>query len=233
MPQCDQEDAQDGSGGKDSCDRLLCRTETGGSEPDRRSVPCLRCEGQIPGGRKDDGHAPRGGDGLGGQFQAAEHGCRVQGNLQGDSVCFLDRRKDPLVPQGSGRLQQLLRLLYGALRQRRFQEYSDSRGRLPGRADRCGRSPRDCPHGSEHRGFRAHDRRKVPRPAEKAQRRRRHRKIQDFIDRAESDHLGDNRLDRLRDKVPASFPHSSADRFGHASEKGGEEIQHGFLRGKD
>ena len=26
---------------------------------------------------------------------------------------------------------------------------------------------------------------------------------------------------------------SIADRFGHASEKGGEEIQHGFLRGKD
>ena len=100
-------------------------------------------------------------------------------------------------------------------------------------AEQIGRSPRDCPHGSEHRGFRAHDRRKVPRPPEKAQRRRRHRKIQDFIDRAESDHLGDNRLDRLRDKVPASFPHSSADRFGHASEKGREEIQHGFLRGKD
>ena len=150
-PMRSKEDAQDGSGGKDSCNRLLCRTETGGSEPDRRSVPCLRCEGQIPGGRKDDGHAPRGGDGLGGQFQAAEHGCRVQGNLQGDPVRLLDRRKDPLVPQGPGRLQQLLRLLYGALRQRRFQEYSDRRSRLPGRADRSGRSPRDCPHGSELR----------------------------------------------------------------------------------
>ena len=130
-------------------------------------------------------------------------------------------------------MQQLLRLLHSALRERKFKEYTDFGSAGAGPQDSRSRNQGDCHYRSQHRGLRQDDRREFPRSAETPQRRGRHRTLQDLVNRAESHNGGHRGLDSLRHQVPATLPYSFTVRVGHDPQKGGPPLHDGILRRQD